>query len=68
MGIWGKFSCKTTEYVAKKSLKALRKKKKSITPGFFNKFLVFISRFFSKNFCAKCSGKVFCKSQKKRKF
>ena len=68
MGLGGKLSCKSTEFVARKSLKALRKKKKIITPGFFNKFLTFLSRIFSKNFASNCAGKVFKKSQTKRKF
>ena len=68
MGLGGKLSCKSTEFVARKSLKALRRKKKLITPGFFNKFLMFLSRFFSKSFCGKCAGNVYKKSQEKRKF
>ena len=38
-GIWGKLSAKSPEFVAKKSLKAVRKNKIKYIPGFFNKFL-----------------------------
>lgn len=38
-GIWGKLSSKTPEFVAKKSLKAVKKNKVKYIPGFFNKFL-----------------------------
>lgn len=66
MGLGGKLSCNSTEYVAKKSLKALKKHKNIVTPGFFNKILVFLSKPFSKKFLARSSGKVYYKSQKKR--
>ena len=68
MGLGGKLSCLSTEKVAKKALKALKKKKKLVTPGFFNKFLVFLSKFCSKPFLAKCSGNIYKKSQIKRNF
>ena len=38
-GLWGKVSAKTPEYVALKSLKAVRKNKVKYIPGAFNKFL-----------------------------
>ena len=38
-GLWGKLSAKTPEFVAKKSLKAVKRNKKLLIPGFFNKFL-----------------------------
>jgi len=41
-GLWGKLSAKTPEYVAKKSLKAVKKNKAKYIPGFFNKFLNFV--------------------------
>ena len=40
-GLWGKLSAKTPEYVAEKSLKAVKKNKAIYVPGFFNKFLYF---------------------------
>ncbi len=44
-GIWGKFSAKSPEFVAKKSLKVVKKNKAKYIPGFFNKFLNFIMKF-----------------------
>lgn len=41
-GLWGRLSAKTPEFVAEKSLKAVRKNKVKYIPGFFNKFLNFI--------------------------
>ncbi len=38
-GFWGKLSAKSPEFVAEKSLKAVRKNKIKYIPGFFNKFL-----------------------------
>ncbi|MBQ0099599.1 MAG: SDR family NAD(P)-dependent oxidoreductase [Firmicutes bacterium] len=38
-GLWGKLSVQTPEKIAKKSLKAVRKNKVKLIPGFFNKFL-----------------------------
>lgn len=43
-GIWGKLSAKSPEFVAKKSLKAVKKNKAKYIPGFFNKFLNFIMK------------------------
>ena len=44
-GLWGKLSSKSPEFVAKKSLKAVRKNKTKYIPGGFNKFLNFIMKF-----------------------
>ncbi len=41
-GLWGKLSAKTPEFIAKKSLKAVKKNKIKYIPGFFNKLLNFI--------------------------
>lgn len=41
-GLWGKLSAKTPEFVAKKSLKAVKRNKKILIPGFWNKFLYLI--------------------------
>ena len=41
-GLWGKLSAKSPEFVAEKSLRAVRKNKIKYIPGFFNKFLNFI--------------------------
>ena len=68
MGIGGKLSTLSTDKVAKIALKALKKKKANVVPGFFNKVLAFLSRLFSKKFMAKSSGKIYAKSQAKRNF
>lgn len=66
MGINGKLTTLPTEKVAKISLKALKKKKKMVVPGKFNKFVELISRPFSQTFLAKTTGKMWKKSQAKR--
>jgi short-subunit dehydrogenase len=38
-GLWGKLAAKSPEYVAKKSLQAVRKNKRKIIPGFWNKVM-----------------------------
>ncbi len=43
-GLWGKLSAKSPEFVAEKSLNALRKNKLQYIPGAFNKFLYFIMK------------------------
>lgn len=68
MGLGGKLSCNSTEFVAKMALKALKKKKKVVVSGFFNKFLVVLSKPFSKSFLAGGAGRIWKKSQKKRNF
>ena len=68
MGLGGKLSCNSTEFVAKMALKALKKKKKVVVSGFFNKFLVVLSKPFSKSFLASGAGRIWKKSQKKRNF
>lgn len=40
-GIWGKLSAKSPEFVAKKSLKKVKRNKRVYIPGFFNRFLNF---------------------------
>ena len=47
-GLWGKLSAKTPEFVAEKSLKAVRKNKIKYIPGGFNKFLNFIMKILPK--------------------
>lgn len=44
-GLWGKLSAKPAEFVAEKSLKAVKKNKTKYVPGGFNKFLHFIMKF-----------------------
>ena len=66
MGLGGKLSTVSTDKVAKIALKALKRKKKIVVPGFFNRILVFFSKIFSKSFTARQSGNVYYKSQKKR--
>lgn len=68
MGIGGKLSTIPVSKVAEGSLKALKRKKKIYVPGLFNKFLVFISKPFTKSFLARQSGRFYKKSQKKRNF
>lgn len=68
MGIGGKLSTVSTDKVAKIALKALKKRKANVVPGFFNKVLVGISKPFSKKFMARNAGKIYAKSQAKRGF
>lgn len=68
MGLGGKLSCTDTIKVAKMSLKALKKRKTVVVAGGFNKFLTFLSKLFPQKFLAKNSGKIYQKSQAKRKF
>lgn len=68
MGLGGKLSCTDTDKVAKIALKALSRKKKNVVTGGFNKFLVVLSKPFSKAFLAKSTGKIWKKSQDKRNF
>ena len=44
-GLWGKLSSKPASFVAQKSLKAVKKNKIKYIPGFFNKFLYFVTKF-----------------------
>lgn len=68
MGLNGKLTTLPVEKVASISLKALKKKKKIVVPGKFNKFVEVVSRPFSQSFLAKTTGKMWKKSQVKRKF
>lgn len=68
MGLGGKLSCTPTDKVAKQALRALKKKKRVVVNGGFNKFLVVLSKPFSKNILAKNTGKIWKKSQAKRNF
>ena len=43
-GIWGKLSAKTPEFVAKGSLKKVKKNKRIYIPGFFNRFLYYLMK------------------------
>ena len=43
-GLWGKLSAKKPEYVAKKSLAAVKKNKRVCRPGFWNKFIAAVPR------------------------
>lgn len=43
-GLWGRLSAKSPEFVAKKSLKAVKRNKIRYIPGFFNKFLSFLMK------------------------
>lgn len=68
MGFKGKITTLSTEKVAKAGLKALKKRKAMIIPGFFNKLAYFMSKFCSPYFLAKTTGKMWKKSQDKRGF
>lgn len=68
MGFKGKITTLPTEKVAKSALKALKKKKAIVIPGFFNKLAYFFSKFCSPYFLAKTTGKMWKKSQAKRNF
>ncbi len=41
-GLWGKISAKTPQFIAEKSLLAVKKNKVKYIPGFFNKFLAVV--------------------------
>ena len=43
-GLWGRLSAKTPEYIARKSLSAVRKNKRLLRPGFWNKFIATVPR------------------------
>lgn len=68
MGLGGKLSTVSTNKVARSALRGLKKKKRIVIPGFFNKFLVVLSKPFSKSFLARGAGKIYKKSQDKRNF
>lgn len=68
MGFKGKITTLPTQKVAKSALKALKKKKAIVIPGFFNKLAYFFSKFCSPYFLAKTTGKMWKKSQAKRNF
>lgn len=68
MGFKGKITTLPTNKIAKISLKALKKCKAMVIPGFFNKVAYFFSKFCSPYFLAKTTGKMWKKSQAKRGF
>lgn len=68
MGISGKMSAAKPEKVAKVAIKALRRKKRVVIVGGFNKFLAFFSKIFPKSCMAGIVGNIWKKSQKKRGF
>ena len=68
MGFGGKLSSASPEKVAKVALRALKKKKRVVIVGGFNKFLAGISKIFSKSFMALVVGNIWKKSQSKRGF
>ena len=47
-GLWGKLSSKTPKYVAKTSLKAVKKNKSTFIPGGFNRFLYVVMKLIPK--------------------
>ncbi|MCQ2399364.1 MAG: SDR family NAD(P)-dependent oxidoreductase [Clostridia bacterium] len=52
-GLWGKLSAKTPDFIAEKSLKAVKKNKKILIPGFWNKFLYFVMKISPENLTLK---------------
>ncbi len=50
-GLWGKLSSKSPEFVAEKSLKAVKKNKIKYIPGGFNKFLYFVMKIVPNRIC-----------------
>lgn len=66
-GLWGKLSAKTPEFVAEKSLKAVKKNKIKYIPGFFNKFLAFMMKIAPKRLVLSFIAKRW-KNQKKDAF
>lgn len=68
MGFKGKITTLPTEKVAKAGLKALKRKKAMVIPGFVNKLAYFLSKFCSPYFLAKTTGNMWKKSQAKRGF
>lgn len=63
-GLWGKLSSKTPEYVAQKSLKAVKKNKIKFIPGFFNKFLYCVMKITPKKIALKFIAKRWSKQTK----
>ena len=43
-GVWGKISAKSPDYVAEKSLRAVRRNRKKLIPGFWNRFLATVPK------------------------
>ena len=43
-GLWGKLSAKKPEYIARKSLAAVKKNRRVCRPGFWNKFIACVPR------------------------
>lgn len=43
-GLWGRLSAKAPAYIARKSLAAVRKNKRLLRPGFWNKFIATVPR------------------------
>ena len=68
MGFGAKITTLSAEKIAKISLKGLKKRKAIIVPGAINKAISVISKLFSTRFLAKVTGKMWKKSQQKRKF
>lgn len=67
MGLKGKLTTLSAEKVAKISLKALKRKKAVVIPGAVNKIVGFFSKFCSYHGLAKTTGKMWKKSQSKRR-
>ncbi len=58
-GLTGKLSKKSPDYVAKKSLAALKRGKRVFVPGFYNKLVYFFTKITPKNLAMKIVAKKF---------
>ena len=63
-GLWGKLSAKTPEYIAIKSLKAVRKNKVKYIPGFFNRLLNAVMKILPKKIVLKFIARRWKKERK----
>lgn len=68
MGFKGKITTLSVQKVAKSGLRALKRKKAMVIPGFVNKLAYHLSKLCSPYFLAKTTGKMWKKSQDKRGF
>lgn len=63
-GLWGKITAKTPQFIAEKSLLAVKKNKVKYIPGFFNKFLAVIMAIAPKKIVLKFIARRWKKHQK----
>ena len=63
-GLQGRLSKKTPEYVAKKALKALERRRKNYVPGFYNKIVYFFSKVTPRSISSKITTRKFSHKEK----